>query len=523
MSDKENKEEGLPGRQSVKATRQDERRGKGIASSTETASKESEAEVGNRTNASESNKGPRTEEPPLGSPTSSSPKRENAEERESAFSPAVSKPPPERKAMGGETSPGGNNRGRGKSFIWLVVVILLIIVLVALGNAYYTRFLIAREHKVQQEAQQALAEKLTTQLATQVESRVSSQVDEQLSKLSGREESLEPLRQDIASLKKMVDEHTGKLRAITDLKEEMSKHPNGIKDIANLKRKIDERADAIKTIQREMGALESALQALRTEVKQGSEPEDWSIAEAAYLMRIANERLQLGRDVNTAIIALQTANDIFQKMGNPNFAPVRSELAEEIKSLKAVPLPDIDSMALSLTHLIEQVDELELDQPTLEGTAEAAQTEKEAGQSANQEEDSLIGRAKGFFHVMWGNLKQLVTVQRQSEGEGGIPVLPPEERYFLYQNLRMELEGARLSLLRRSEESFQQSLQLAQKWLKTYFQGAEAEAMKDTLAKLAQTPISPPLPDISGSLKTLHHVLESRKAQAAGDNEGGKA
>lgn len=408
------------------------------------------------------------------------PKKDGAEARKADFSQTAKAPQtrPVYKTAERGVSSGSDSRSRGRSSVWFVAL-LLIIVLVAIGNAYYSHFLIEGER----EARQASSEKLDAQ----VESHINS-LGEQLA--GGKE----PLRQGVADLEKEVSDHSA----------------------------------ALKLIQQEMSALESSFRILRTETEKGPQPGNWDIAEVAYLMRIANQRLQLEQDVGTALVALQIADQILEKVADPALTPVRSELAEEINALKAVPAPDISGMTLSLASLIEQVKALELKKSALDESAAAAETETEVKATEQAPEEApatTIAKAKEFLHVIWDDFKQLVTIRQRGEGESGAPgpVLSPKERYFLYQNLRLELESARLSLLQKSQESFQQSLQLAHQWLETYFQGSKAAAMMDSLAKLAHTPISPELPDISGSLKALDRVLGHARAQAAGDNEGGKA
>lgn len=494
MSDKE---ENLPGHRDARTARRNKRREKKAALSAETASKKAGAEVENMAepNTSEAEKDPKPEDPSLEGTASRSkeePEMSGAEEKKAAFSQTAKAPQrrPAYKAAERDSSVRGDSRGRGRGkFSIGLMVLVLIIVLVAIGNAYYSWFLVEREREARQALSEKLIAQLDAQIDAQVEARISSQIDKQLSGTG------EPLRQDITGLKREVDEHT----------------------------------EALKMIQRETSALESALRVLRTATEEGPQSGSWDIAEVAYLMRIASERLQLEQDVNTALVALQTADRILEKAEDPALAPVRSKLTEEIDALKAVPVPDISGMASSLASLIEQVEELELKKSTPEESVVVAEaeTETKATEQVPQvpEEDSSTATAKvkEFLQVIWGDFKQMVTVRQRGEGESAAPVLSPKEHYFLYQNLRLKLESARLSLLRKSEEGFQHSLQLAQQWLQTYFQGPKAEAMKNSLARLAQIPISPDLPDISGSLKALDRVLQHTTAQTAGNNEGGKA
>ena len=79
----------------------------------------------------------------------------------------------------------------------------------------------------------------------------------------------------------------------------------------------------------------------------------------------------------------------------------------------------------------------------------------------------------------------------------------PEQRYFLYQNLRLQLETARFSALSGNQRMFEQSLQSAISWLEQYFVGDQRDAMLVILEDMQNQAISIETPDISGSLRWL--------------------
>jgi len=91
---------------------------------------------------------------------------------------------------------------------------------------------------------------------------------------------------------------------------------------------------------------------------------------------------------------------------------------------------------------------------------------------------------------------------------GEAAVLAPEQRYFLYQNLRLQLESARLALLNADNNSFQHSLKTAITWLDQYFTGEERDAMLASLNSLAEQKIDVSIPDISGSLNWLEEYQQ---------------
>jgi uroporphyrin-3 C-methyltransferase len=464
MSDKE---ENSPEHQDTKAAYRNEKKNKTV-SSTEPAFNKTDVSVTGKTDSKVSKPGSET----ATAIPKVEPVMDNSTEKD------ISPPKTPRVRYTKQPAFGGIPSGRGKFFLWLAILILgVALILVAVGGVYYTRSLAKKE----QEAREALSKKLVEQFDMQIKPRVASQIEENL---SGREE---PLRQ-----------------AITNLKDESNKN-----------------AVNLKMIQEEVAALESSLRTVRKESEKGPKTGAWDIAEAIYLLRIANERLRLEQDVNTALVALQMADQIIHKVSDPALTPVRSELTEEINSLKAVPVPDIDGMALSLNSLIGRVKELKLKEIILDKSTPNATTSKE--QAPEAESNAYTGKVREFLHAIWSNLQHLVVVKHRDKKESNIPVLLPKERYFLYQNLQFELETARLSLLQKNQDGFQQSIERAKSWLQTYFQGSEAEAMENTLTELEQTAIKPSLPDISQSLKTLNGLWKQIGPQSARDYEGGRA
>ena len=77
-----------------------------------------------------------------------------------------------------------------------------------------------------------------------------------------------------------------------------------------------------------------------------------------------------------------------------------------------------------------------------------------------------------------------------------------EQAFFLRENLRFRLLGARLSLLARDEASFRADLKAAPEWLARYYDDGNktVAAAQSTLKQLLQSDIGGQLPDISASL-----------------------
>jgi uroporphyrin-3 C-methyltransferase len=235
--------------------------------------------------------------------------------------------------------------------------------------------------------------------------------------------------------------------------------------------------------------------------KIGRTNNQWQLAEAESLMRIANQRLSLNRDINTAISALQQADQKLLQSGNLGLTGIRNSLAEEINRLKAVDQPDITGMAANLQSLSGQVNQLKPAGSSLtRSTASPASDEQQAGRSL----DTLL-------EDTWKGFKQLVVVRKHEQPVSAM--LPPSQQYFLYQNLQLQLETARLALLRQETIIFRSSLETAIEWINSFFDNQEATAsnMLNNLQALRSTELSPVIPDISGSLEQLSRYREARQ------------
>lgn len=253
----------------------------------------------------------------------------------------------------------------------------------------------------------------------------------------------------------------------------------------------------IRTLQTQQQSLEDSLAQLRSEVAGGSRI--WDLEEIATLLQIANDRLHLEKEVAPSLAALEAADQHLRDLKNPALLEVRRLLAEEITALRSTANPDIAGTALTLGALIQGIDRL-----PIANTSFAEQPKSDTGTEQGW---------RGVLHDLWEKIKSLVVIQRH----GGVdrPLLAPDERYFLRQNLRLNLEAARIALLRRDSQTYRQTLRSAAEWIALYFDNdapATAGALQE-LTSLLQIDIAPSLPDISGSLNALQTLLDRQRQQ----------
>ena len=242
----------------------------------------------------------------------------------------------------------------------------------------------------------------------------------------------------------------------------------------------------------QLAATEESLRARLNEIsRQGPpDPREWRLAEAQYLLRIANHRLLMERDVAGALRLLRAADRILVEMDDFALHPVRAVLADEILALERVEGVDVQGIFLRLEALKGALGELPLRLPAY---------------LASSDEPKQTG--KGFWETLKAQLQSYLQVRRF---DGSVkPLLAPEEAVYLELNLRLMLERAQLAALRRDQLIYAQSLATAQQWIEDYLdpESGVVERVQEELEALGGVSLDRPLPDISGSLNALGDVL----------------
>ncbi len=225
--------------------------------------------------------------------------------------------------------------------------------------------------------------------------------------------------------------------------------------------------------------------------------DSWALEEIEQLLRIANHSVSLSADVNTARAGLKLADRRLQELGNPKFTEVRRLIADEITQLQGVKSPDTAGLALRLSSMSAVVDKFALkDQPqrAIDGGTAGA------GEKKSENEWIQAGRE------MLADLQGLVRIQNVSEPAK--PLLSPEKRYYLFENLRLALSGAQIALLKADTHTYRSNLENAANWLENYFDAEDNQVTQaiNNLKQMREIELKPELPDISASLNELQKI-----------------
>jgi uroporphyrin-3 C-methyltransferase len=268
--------------------------------------------------------------------------------------------------------------------------------------------------------------------------------------------------------------------------------------------------EAVAEAQVKLGVLEAriaesqnqqiALEALYQELSRNRD--EWAYAEIEQALNIAAQQLQLAGNVKAALIALQTADGRLQRMDRPHLLALRRAINRDIDRLKALPFVDTLAISTRLDNMIAGVDAFPL------AMEMRPQPDGEAPVAADG------GAWTRFWREAWSDLKQLVRVQQMDKPE--LPLLTPSQAFFLRENLKLRLIGARLSLLARDAASYKADLKAARDWLNRYYDTrnnnvAHAAAV---LRNLHEAEVSITVPDISGTLDAARTLRLARERSA---------
>jgi len=300
-------------------------------------------------------------------------------------------------------------------------------------------------------------------------------------------------------------------RAISDMQQQLARKIAEMDGTSKANQMLlSQSQDQVRALADKVATLEShyaesqnqraALEALYNDLSVSRD--ETALAEVEQMLLIAGQQLQLSANVKAALIAMQSADARLQRMDQPVFNGLRKAIAQDMDKLRALPNADISGINFQLDNLIEAVADLPLVyQQRISETADESPVPA-ADETAWQK----------LLREIWQEAKQMVHIE--DTGKAEIPLLPPNQEFFLRENLKLRLLTARLALLSRDEESFRHDLNVAQMWADRYFNSKSPAGIRmlSGIKKLAASGINIELPDISPSLQTVRNYRLTRES-----------
>lgn len=219
-----------------------------------------------------------------------------------------------------------------------------------------------------------------------------------------------------------------------------------------------------------------------------------SIAEIEFLLLLAGRELALADNPRVALSALREADQRVARLDDPGLADVRAAINDEIAAVEAVANTDLEGLALRIASLARRVPGLPL-RGSLAPAPQSAAEDAAAAEGWARVSRKLRDVGADLFRI------------RRSDTPA-TPLLAPDESFFLYRNVELDLKSARLAVLGRDQENYRASLESAHAALEEYFETSD-EAVRSLLAAveaLEGRDITPEWPEIRRSVELLRAV-----------------
>jgi len=254
---------------------------------------------------------------------------------------------------------------------------------------------------------------------------------------------------------------------------------------------LDERRRLLATLQSDQQRL-----AGRVEQVLGASREEWRLAEAEHLLRMAMLQLSAMQDVKSAEMLVAEADLILQKQDDPSAYAARQKLLEGLEALRSLPQLDRTGLFLQLGALRGQSSQLSALAPEF--------VNGEAGP-----ED--LGQSR--WQRWLDELTRYVRVDFDASADVK-PLLAGQTLGQVRLALSLAVEQAQWAVLNGNTEVYGQALQQASALISDHFSedNGQARGLRERIDALAQREVEVQLPDLSSALKALQAYVEKREA-----------
>ena len=276
------------------------------------------------------------------------------------------------------------------------------------------------------------------------------------------------------------------------------------KDLQTIKQEtIQEASHAVEKTQVVQSQQQKSIQSLQLAVAdvKGRRPNDWLLAEADYLVKLAGRKLFLEHDAVSATKLMESADQRIAALNDPSLVSLRQSMTNDITKLRTIPLIDRDGLVLRITSLQQQVDHLPLANAIL---PEAAVVEKKAvSGDINDWQNNLMTSMKDFS-------ENFITF-RSRDGEV-IPLLSPEQHFYLRENIKGKLETAIRAVYKEQGDVYNAALKTANEWSTAYLNQDNQSVIEfeKAIKQLSEQNISVKYPVKLESQNELSDVIRER-------------
>ncbi len=258
---------------------------------------------------------------------------------------------------------------------------------------------------------------------------------------------------------------------------------------------VNEQSSQLNAMSQELNSLRSKVAdtgaaALRSQI----------LAEVSGMLRLAELRLQVAQDIDSATALVRSADAMLVKLTDAPVTAVRAQLADDLGALQAAQQGDSRKVYQQLGEAITQL-------ATLTAVSKTASndTTVKAPTSDKPSEPGWVNNTLDFLG------QYFVITQRDA---AITPLLSPEQIWFIRKSIELQLQQARMAALNNDAALYKVSLTEAQAAIAESLQGAGKEALLKKLAELQTATLRPGVHSLAVSINSLQQLQAQAPAKA---------
>lgn len=264
-------------------------------------------------------------------------------------------------------------------------------------------------------------------------------------------------------------------------------HANQAESMATLESRVDALTDKVNA-----NAENSANEIALLKAETAGDKTRLALFEAEYLVNLANDELLYANNGGMALVLLTRAEQLMNPLEGLDFAGIKQALANNIAALKASPMTNTSGLYAALNAINVNLDQLPLPANPLKSDEASS-------------EDKVNVDGLPWWKAQWRRtmhtLGKVVIVRYN--GSATPPLVLPEERVFIYQNMHAQMENVFWAVLNHNAQVYQAALLRLHAWINQYFdtQSPMTQSTLEQISQLSQAVIATPEVNTSETLK----------------------
>ena len=391
----------------------------------------------------------------------------------------------------------------------------LIAVAAALGSAAFsfvnnqqaqTNIASLNEKIVQAESQVKTVAAQAAQLDLSQIDKVKSELNAELKKVS----------------QNVIEQLQGTQSADGELRQSLD---NSLKKIELLNNKLAEQGSLLSVVQTSAKTTEGKINSVEVSVKESllqqqatyqdinkvaqtianaTDMQGLNLAEVHYLIKMADHKLQFEHDKDTAIIALEKANQRLSEVKESAFTETQNRIKETLAALNSIKIPPREEMLKKLNDISAR----------LNGAPILANAELSKLRSDFSQRSSDATPANTAIQKIWDSIKHLFVIEKKRVKTPAL--MAAEDAFYLNQNIQLQLNAAKNTVIENLPDAYLASINQTIDWIKTYYnqENAQVALAIAELNQLKEIPLRSDLPKVTAILSAFEASMQLRKGAA---------